>query len=104
MTTTPVLEPLQYKLNAEFISDCVIHNCGNPDEQQWTEVRALGEGGQGTVYLERCETHMPKLRAVKKIPQQFMRANGVDVRRELHALMAVSDVSIVPSALHTVGS
>lgn len=59
---------------------------------RWTDVKLLGEGGQGSVTLEvRAEPEGE--RAVKKISRHLLRVNDLDIMRELHALIAVRDVS-----------
>lgn len=100
---------LLYRLNTTIHESHVIHKRRKQstegkgktivgDTECWTRVKLIGEGGQGTIYLETSET-TPKVRAVKKIHQQSMRIKGLDIKRELHALIAVRDVSemLLPS-------
>lgn len=63
----------------------------------WRPLRILGQGGQGTVTLEkrdipnaRGET---KWRAVKRLPQKQLAAKSIDVNREIRAMMAVRGVN-----------
>lgn len=84
-----------FKLETTFHEDHVIHKQGDATANnavKWARVKVLGEGGQGIVYLETSETQ-PQLIAVKKIPQRHMRAHSLDIKQELHALIAVKDVS-----------
>ncbi|UKZ73157.1 hypothetical protein TrVFT333_000798 [Trichoderma virens FT-333] len=55
-------------------------------EETWKRQRLLGQGGYGTVYLEKCtQGDQPKLRAVKKIKSQ-----DVEHSRELEAILRFS--------------
>lgn len=83
---------LQYKLETTFEADRVVHSVDTNHVETWMTVEVLGEGGQGTVYLERSETDS-QLRAVKKVSQRLMKTHGLNIKRELHALIAVRDVS-----------
>lgn len=94
-------DPLHYKLVTKFRKQYVVHNRGEPTEKRWKQERPLGEGGQGIVYLQKSKSPNTQLRAVKKIPQQLMKANKVDIKRELHTLIEVSDVSIGSSLLES---
>lgn len=88
-----------YKFGARFYNNAVIHQrlgtTGRKFREKWTIERTLGEGGQGFVYLQR-EGMSNQLRAVKRLAADYER-HGVDVERELCNLLAVKDVSILPS-------
>lgn len=94
----------EYKLETKFSKTHVVHrrNTSGPGRwwglglggtEKWERMKDIGDGGHGAVYLER-ETKTLQLRAVKKLPVQVLKANRLDFRRELHALISVRDVSI----------
>lgn len=93
-TTDPLLHPL----DTAFYRDYIVHRGRERlgrrrrADERWTVVKVLGEGGQGSVYLEKSESK-PHLRAVKRIPQGSMNANSLDFQQELHALVQVKEAS-----------
>lgn len=89
-------DPAAYVLDTTFSATSVIHRTSEDTEEQWTEVKPIGQGAHGTVSLERSDGTPPKLRAVKRIPQVFITANGLDVKREILVLVAVREVIHVP--------
>lgn len=64
----------------------------------WRSIRCIGSGAFGSVWLQGRETSvgtLKKIRAVKIVLRGRTTAEGL--RRELHSLIAVRDVSIKPS-------
>lgn len=89
----PMPDFQQYRLRTEFYESLVVHNQSQPSQEIWTVVGKLGEGAQGAVNLETCDTPRLRLRAVKKISQEYMKAHNINIRREMGSLIAVRDVS-----------
>lgn len=69
-----------FKLDATIHSNYTVHQVGHHREK-WHQERKLGQGGFGTVWLEREEA-TNRCRAVKIIAGSC----GLDFRRELFAL------------------
>lgn len=82
-----------YRLEATFQNVTTVHPEGGRCAGVWTEIKVIGEGGQGAVFLEQCPTQKPQLRAVKRIPQLFMKSNNIDIHRELVSMIAVAKVT-----------
>lgn len=90
------------RLEVTFLDDGVSQSVGGrrnvSTTQCWKRGRKLGQGGFGTVYLERCEAE-GKVRAVK----QLAKAGGLDLNRELEAAALFSQrlVSFLAFAIVT---
>lgn len=94
-TGTPQIN--RYQLNTEFYNNGVTHRRNTGKQENWTQVKKLGQGGQGFVYLQQ-EVTTAELRAVKKLLVEDLQRNGLDVERELCHFMALMDVSILMCA------
>lgn len=70
-------------------------------EETWEKVEHLGQGGGGTVWLERCLSvdSQPKTRAVKAIPKQTPFSQPIDYKRELEAIAKFSQTKVC--GMHT---
>lgn len=85
-------DPETFHLDTKFCKNGVIHRKSTGEEERWTQVKKLGEGGHGFVYLQK-EVATAELRAVKKIQVDDFESNGLDIKRELCHLIALMDVS-----------
>lgn len=99
MTTTsapPTLDVNDLQLPTTFYDNRVVHTVGGQDIV-WRPLRILGQGGQGTVTLEKRDipnaSGDPEWRAVKRLPQKQLAAKSIDVKREIRAMMAVREVN-----------
>lgn len=95
MSTYPIPDPMQFKLDTIFHNKHVVHQGVGSAGEAWAVKSVLGRGGQGTVWLEErigFDSRV-QLRAVKQIAAQFARTNKTGVMRELSALIAVREVT-----------
>lgn len=86
-----------YKLETKFHDDYVVHATykWNLSTREWTDSiwkkrKRIGEGSFGDVWLEEGEGERGNLRAVKRLRRT---SAGVDVTRELQALMKLKEAS-----------
>lgn len=104
--STGIKEHGQYKLQAEFRGDFVVHTTYIPSPTavpygagvservttRWRRERVIGAGGFGTVWLQKAEDG--ELRAVKIIPRPQPGTKSIDFSRELDTLAKLRKVSV----------
>ena len=94
----------RYKLNATYLDRHVVHvsYVSDPNrsrsklkvEEKWNEIREIGHGSFGDVWLQTHETSRAT-RAVKVLRKNEMVRKRIDFRRELEALAKFEDKSVV---------
>lgn len=88
--------PDLYLWQTEIYGDSVHHNVlktdGDLTPAIWRQVKQIGAGGYGVVWLQERQPEK-ELRAVKKISKRSLNTQGADFMRELRTLIDVSDVS-----------
>ena len=92
-------------LETEIINECTTHSFYESEgdtrtvkrQEQWYEVKHIGGGGFGQVFLQECRSEDKKgeLRAVKQISLPKRRSNPKDYTRELEALATFSQPKVL---------